>query len=324
MKIATIVPVHNRKAYIENLLAQIEEQQKVLDESVCLRLVVVDDGSTDGTSELIQRKFPSVYIVEGNGKLWWTGAIVKGMDYAIKTFDPDFFLWLNDDISLDVHFLKNLNEVCHQAHIVRQMTGGIVRDTTYDDWIVYSGQQNGRPICDFSKFETLEAVSADTLAGNITLISRQIVDTVGLPDSAHFPHHGGDYTYAKRVKQAGFELAVNCTLQATTEYRLADLIRYMPYWMQWRLAIGTKERLKIIRGLTSLKANQNIWLFVHLQKADNPIFIWDYLLCYVSKLVKLMTVSLMPKDRFYIQLKRYLEAWNSPPELWMEHPLFKV
>ncbi len=46
--------------------------------------VVIDDGSTDGTADAIRRKHPEIHIISGDGNLWWTGAIVLGMRFAIQ------------------------------------------------------------------------------------------------------------------------------------------------------------------------------------------------------------------------------------------------
>jgi GT2 family glycosyltransferase len=66
-----IIPVHNRKqitiACLENLNA-CDDLQKY-------HVIVVDDGSTDGTAEAIRSQYPIVEILTGDGNLWWTGAI---------------------------------------------------------------------------------------------------------------------------------------------------------------------------------------------------------------------------------------------------------
>lgn len=322
MELAVIIPVHNRKAYIEKLLAQLHQQKLALDENLSLQLIVVDDGSTDGTDYLIQSLFPEVCLIRGDGNLWWTGGIVRGMTYAIEHFQPDYFLWLNDDISLDDDFLHHLSLVCVRPQSSQQLIGGIVRDATYSNWIVYSGQQRGTPLRSFEAFAESAYISVDTVAGNITLVPKQVVDVVGLPDNNRFPHHGGDYTYAKRIKRAGFEIKLTRILQASTDYQLSDLIRYMPYWMQWRVSPGFKNRIAILKGLSSLKANQNIWLFVNLQRQDQTIFPWAYFFCYINKLIKLFLVSFMPRDLFLKRLRDYLEEWHTPSALWSENSSF--
>ena len=73
-----IIPVHNRKEITLKCLDTLK-QNGDLDKYY---VIVIDDGSTDGTSEAIQSLYPDVIILTGDGNLWWTGAIKKGMEYA--------------------------------------------------------------------------------------------------------------------------------------------------------------------------------------------------------------------------------------------------
>lgn len=55
MKISVVIPTYNRRRYIGETLRSILAQTSPPDE-----IIVVDDGSTDGTYELLEEQFPSV------------------------------------------------------------------------------------------------------------------------------------------------------------------------------------------------------------------------------------------------------------------------
>ena len=66
--IFVVIPVFNRIDYTKSCL-QYLEQQTFPD----IQPIVVDDGSTDRTSEIIRAEFPSVKLVQGSGDWYWTG-----------------------------------------------------------------------------------------------------------------------------------------------------------------------------------------------------------------------------------------------------------
>jgi GT2 family glycosyltransferase len=313
-QIVLIIPVRNRKNYTQNILTQLTWQIQQ-ENRQGVSIIVVDDGSTDGTKEMIQTQFPSVFLIEADGSLWWAGAIVKGMEYAINALEAEYLVWLNDDICISNNFIANLIKICYSGNYDSIVVGGIVLDQTYTDWIVYSGQKDRQPVSNINAFSTTDELEADVLCGNIVVIPRKIVDQVGFPDTVRLPHHGSDYEYIMRVKKAGFRVILSCNLKASTDYTISDFTRYMPYWMQWYLQPDLANRWKIIKGLTSLKANQNIWLIVNLHSSNRDkqvIPIWNYLFCYINKVIRFLIVDFLPKDYIQSRIQNHLREQNPP------------
>jgi GT2 family glycosyltransferase len=313
-KIVFIIPVRNRKNHTENILTQLTCQIKQENQQE-ISIIVVDDGSTDGTQEMIQNQFPAVFLIQADGSLWWAGAIVKGMDYALNSLEADYLVWLNDDICIADNFINNLIKICNSGNYDSIVVGGIVLDQTYTDWIVYSGLKDRKPVSHINAFSTSDELEADVLCGNIVVIPRKIVEQVGFPDTVRLPHHGSDYDYIMRVKKAGFRVILSCNLKASTDYTISDFTRYMPYWMQWYLQPDLASRWKIIKGLTSLKANQNIWLIVNLHSSNRDkqvIPIWNYLFCYINKVIRFIIVDFLPKDYVQSRLQNHLREQNPP------------
>ena len=99
-----IIPVHNRIHFTRSCLISLRSQtnKKFI-------TIVVDDGSSDGTCEMIQKEFPEVIVLHGNGNLWWTGAINHGVKYAVENAMMDnYILTMNDDIVFGPNYLETL------------------------------------------------------------------------------------------------------------------------------------------------------------------------------------------------------------------------
>ena len=78
MRLFIVIPVHDRLAFTRACLAGLAGQAP---EDVTI--VVVDDGSTDGTSRAVAEEFPSVKLLRGDGTLWWAGAMNVGVGWAL-------------------------------------------------------------------------------------------------------------------------------------------------------------------------------------------------------------------------------------------------
>lgn len=74
MKICVIIPTHNESVTIGSLSSQINDLK--------LNLVVVDDGSTDNTSDIAQKH--GALVIRNPKNLGKGSALIRGFDYCIK------------------------------------------------------------------------------------------------------------------------------------------------------------------------------------------------------------------------------------------------
>ena len=317
--ISAVIPVRNRKEITQKILKQIFFQVNQINQSDRILVIVVDDGSTDGTKEMINSEFPQVHLIEGDGTLWWAGAIVSGMNYALSNLQTDYVVWLNDDISLSANFIENLVNICHNS--VRMETtiiGGIVTDETYPNWIVYGGFEGRKSVSDLKIFHDSEELEVNVLCGNIVVISRHIINKIGFPNHIKLPQHGGDFEYIMRATKAEIKIILSSKLRASNDYRLEDFIRYMPYLLQWYVQPSLVKRWEVIKGLTSYKANHSIWQVVGLHSKNRyleTIPKWKYILCYLNKLIRLLAINFVPEKKIQSKLEAFLEYQNPPQEI---------
>src|SRR6266567_5032327 len=93
-KISIITPIHNG---VEYTIEYLESLSKV--EYSNYEIIIIDDGSTDGSSEIIARDFPQVRLLKGDGNLWWSGGTNMGIRDALAR-GTDLILTMNNDVKI--------------------------------------------------------------------------------------------------------------------------------------------------------------------------------------------------------------------------------
>ncbi|MCG6167618.1 glycosyltransferase [Leptospira sp. FAT2] len=72
------------------------------------KILLIDDGSKDGTSEMATSHFPESAIIKGSGDWWWGGSLQQGYNWLkrheIETDDD--ILIVNDDVEFADDFLE--------------------------------------------------------------------------------------------------------------------------------------------------------------------------------------------------------------------------
>lgn len=203
-RIAVLLTCFNRKQKTLDCLEALHHQQLPAD--VKLEVYLVDDGSTDGTSEAVKGIYPEVHIFAGNGSLYWGGGMRFAWEEALKD-DADFYLWLNDDTILDPDAVKQLLTVSDDLKAKGEAPAIVAistRDPQTGEW-TYGGMAQDcwwHPLRFSPILPKDEPQRCDTMCGNCVLIPREVVQRVGILDSA-FVHYAGDWDYGLRAKQKG-------------------------------------------------------------------------------------------------------------------------
>ncbi len=217
-----VIPAHNNKPEVLEVLACVDRQR-----NVDLDVLLVDDGSTDGTSEEVRRRFPRVKVLEGDGRLWWTGANVLGVtDIMERAQREDFVLLLNNDVSIDEEYVAAL--VACSKRLGRAMVGSTMVDDERRDRMVAGLRLNHR--LRITEQTDLSAIrrsdyddQVDVLPGRGTLVPIEVFQRIGTFDRRRLPHYGADYEFSIRARRAGFTLAVSHRAKVFAKLRITGL-----------------------------------------------------------------------------------------------------
>ena len=247
--IYVILPVYNRKPLLECFLHGINRQTYRNFETI-----VVDDGSMDGTADMVAENFPDVHLLRGDGNLWWTGAINVGIRHALTRADAeDAILVINDDLEVDADYLHTLYEVWQK--IPHALIGSVIVTIKHPNIIEDGGRivnwwtakhkilNSRRQLSDFPKDY---CVDVSFLTGWGTLIPVQVFHEIGLYDDKHF-QQCGDTELPVRARNYGFRLLVS--YNAVIRIHTDDGINYVPTYTlrdakQYFFGIKSNYRLK--------------------------------------------------------------------------------
>jgi GT2 family glycosyltransferase len=175
---------------------------------VALRVILVDDGSSDGTPEAVAECFPAVTVLAGSGNLFWNQGMRMAFAYALHQ-GFDFYLWLNDDTQLFPGALETMLEA--ERALRGRGTPAIITGSTCDALTgrrSYGGcrwKAGWRRELEGVEPHSTEALPCDTMNGNCTLIPHEIAKAVGNLEP-RFTHSFGDFDYGFRAVRAGFQI----------------------------------------------------------------------------------------------------------------------
>ena len=204
--IGVVLASHNRREMTLNCLRSLFNCRLLKGWSI--KVVLVDDGSSDGTGQLVREQFPSVIIEHADGTLFWTRAMSRGKS-IIASYKPDFFLWLNDDTTLKSDAIVRL--ISTQRQLSERYKSPIIIGTTIEPstgQISYGGlisESRIRPFKYKLISNTTEAIRCDAMNGNIVLCPKEVFLIVGNLDP-NFEHALGDIDYGLRAVKNGFFL----------------------------------------------------------------------------------------------------------------------
>jgi len=201
-----IIPVHNRRRTTLGCLDHLRSTQ----EWDRFEVVVVDDGSTDGTGDAVRDEYPDVTLLPGDGSLWWGGAVKRGMEHAMDQ-GAEVIVWLNDDVLPEPGSVTEL--AAKVADLGDTVLTSVVHTGTDHDYTTRN--EKTRWGIEQLPYEMNKEIQlCDATAGKFTAFPRRIVEAIGLPDETTFPHHHCDYDYTLRATEAGFDVGVYSAVAA--------------------------------------------------------------------------------------------------------------
>ena len=225
MTINIIIPVFNRLKETKKIISNLRAQKT----SEKIKILIIDDGSTDGTYNWLSSQ-SDLFFLKGNGKLLWGGAVNLGLNHIIKNHPNDeWILLINNDVEIKSDYLESLLKIAKENYPAA--VGSIIKNTKHNKVVSIGPKIIPRKLkvsdlvnhqIRLKNNEFINNVDALSGRGVLYPIS-SIKKTKGLRP-LFFPHYLADYEFSLRVKQKGYKLIISTKSFVYTDEDF-DLIR---------------------------------------------------------------------------------------------------
>ena len=174
-----------------------------------LKIIVVDNGSTDGSVQAIRAQYPDVVVLEMHTNLLFAGGTNAGIRYGLE-HGGDLFLLLNNDTTVDSEFLTAMVQ-----RITSSPDIGMVAPKIYYHgdpnriWFAggsisfWTGTMKHTGIREIDRGQHDAVRVIDYCTGCCILTSREVVEKTGMLDES-YAIYTEDADWSMRVRQSGY------------------------------------------------------------------------------------------------------------------------
>lgn len=169
------------------------------------QILVVDNGSTDGSVEAIKKYWHQLRVIENSSNLGFAAGNNVGIRYALKK-GATHILFLNPDMVVQENIFPALLK--NDADIVAP----VIKFSRNGKWVYdLGGRVNfllGRPRHrEVKKSKDIESYPVDYVSGACMLVKREVLEKIKGFDASFFLYFE-DVDFCLRAKRAGFKVAV--------------------------------------------------------------------------------------------------------------------
>lgn len=189
-RVSCVLVTYNRLDLLKECLQALQQQSKQL-----AHIVIVNNNSTDGTTEYLAQLTASQYIVHNVAQnIGGAAGFNLGMKIAYQQTDDDYF-WIMDDDTIPQ---KNcLEQLLASADKLQQNFGFLCSNVR---WTNGKSSNIPAPVINWSERVGDNLIQVKTATFVSVLVKRQTVATLGLPVKEMFIW-GDDTEYTTRLSQ---------------------------------------------------------------------------------------------------------------------------
>lgn len=201
MKASVVIPNWNGEEHLTECLEALNSQTFRDFETI-----VIDNGSTDGSVRLIEKKFPNVILVQLPKNIGFAGGVNSG----VKIARGDYISLLNNDAVAEPTWLQELVDAMDHADMaaakILHYDDRSLVDSTGDfvsKWgLSYPRQRDQKDDVEYTGYPEIFAAS-----GGANICKREVYDTIGLLDEDFFAY-SEDVDFGFRARLSGYKIVL--------------------------------------------------------------------------------------------------------------------
>ena len=194
-----IIPTYNERENVENIIRAVFALEKIF------HILIIDDGSPDGTAEIIKRlkdEFPErLHLLERKGKQGLGTAYITGFKWAVSR-GYDYIFEMDADFSHNPNDLLKLWSACAVKGADMAIGSRYITGVNVVNWPM------GRVIMSYYASKYVRLITgmkiADTTAGFVCY-RREVLDTINL-DTIRFKGYAFQIEMKFTAYKCGFKL----------------------------------------------------------------------------------------------------------------------
>ncbi|MGD0035714.1 MAG: glycosyltransferase family 2 protein [Bacteroidota bacterium] len=250
-------------------------------------IVLIDNGSVDGSQEYVRTQFPQVHLIENGKNLGYSGGFNAGLEYTFQIRNAKYALVSNNDIKADRKVISELVTVAESDPTIGFVTGKVFyfdNPTVFqtvgkrEDPIRWNGSHIGQGEHDQGQYDQIcERIFADDI---FTLVKGAMYRELGGYDTTFFLQCE-EYDWQARAKLAGYK------------------IMYTPYAKIWHKESATLGKASAKKMYYDAR-NPLIVIMRYKSTLFFRRFMWHHLYDFVIKASLVNLKRLQPKISYKI------------------------
>ena len=228
IKVAAVVVTYNRLSYLKECIVALRLQTYNN-----FDIIVVNNGSTDGTTEWLGKEKNLIVIDQDN--CGGAGGFYSGMKYM---FDNGYdALWMMDDDGLpDKNQLQQLVVISGKYNV--DYANALVLNRDNHNMKCSGGEYNP------NDYKDVEFIPNIVSPFNGTFVRRNVIEKIGFIKKEMFIW-GDEREYTERVKHAGFKMGTVTSAIHFHPMLKGDLRNIIPFCSRWKVSFKSAPRDRI-------------------------------------------------------------------------------